>query len=137
MNISKTVNITHVQNVTALAPLKEVHNIKMNSLAGLAPTAKVEPHTVRLATVSKEEITRNSTVVEQTRVITKEPVAVEAKIIASGPAPKPVLELPKTTVVHTGKAHPAAGPREARGSRSPARRRNRSKPPHEGWRRVG
>ncbi len=107
VNISKTVNITHVQNVTALAPLKEVHTLKMNSLAGLAPTAKVEPHTVRLATVSKEEITRNRTVVEQTRVITKERTTVEAKIIASPPAAKPVhLELPKTTVVHVGKAPP-------------------------------
>ena len=55
--VHKDINLTHVQNVTALTPLKEVHNVRVTNLGGLsqARETKLPAREVKVVPVTKAE----------------------------------------------------------------------------------
>jgi hypothetical protein len=104
VNVIKNVNITNVQNVSVLAPLKEVHNVKVTNLAALAPEAKVRPaHEIKLQTVDRQQIAREQEHVKQVRQVATQRRDTESKLVAGGTvhvkptekAPTVKLTLPK------------------------------------------
>jgi WXXGXW repeat (2 copies) len=95
--ISNKVNLTHVQNVTVLAPLKEVHNLKVTGLGALTPgkETKVAPHVMKLEAVPKAEVIREQKAAAQVHALGIERREAEAKVLTSGRIP----------VMHTDPPH--------------------------------
>jgi hypothetical protein len=87
--VSKTINLTHIQNVTALAPLKQVNNVKVTHLGGISPgkETKVPPHVMKLAPVPKlEHIQIQKAAVQVHNLGTQRQVS-EAKQLSQGNIP--------------------------------------------------
>ena len=106
--VQKNIGITHIQNVTALASLKDIHNAKVTGLGslGLAKGGVVAPHVVKLETVSKQESLTQQKVATQMRdagVLRRDS---EAKMLVQGgvpinhtdPAKTVKFDLPKAPV---------------------------------------
>jgi hypothetical protein len=87
--VNKNINLTHVQNVTVLAPLKQVNNIKVTGLGGLTPgkESKVVPHTVQLQAVPKADYVREQKIATQVRDFAVQRRETEAKILGGGNIP--------------------------------------------------
>ncbi len=118
--VTRNINLTHVQNVTALAPLREVPNFKMTSLGALSPgrETKVAPHEVKLVAVPKAEYVREQKVAAQARDLGLERRATEAKLLVQGGVPVKHTD-PATAVKFALPAPPphVTAPPAARGSR--------------------
>jgi hypothetical protein len=99
--VHKNINLTHVQNVTALAPLKEIHNTKVTNLGSLsqAQTSKVPPRDVRIEKVTQDDHTRQQKVAEQARQLAQQRRENEAKILGQGGAPLKHTDPPKVVKV--------------------------------------
>jgi hypothetical protein len=104
VNVIKNINITNVQNVSVLAPLKEVHNVQVTNLASLAPKVKAPPpHVVKLQPVNREQIAQVKEHIQQVQHMAQTRREVESKLVAGGtvhtkPAEHPQgaqLSLPK------------------------------------------
>jgi hypothetical protein len=106
--VSKTVPVTHVQNVTALTPLGQVHTTKVTHLAGLGKTASVAPTVVKVAPVSKEHLVQQQKTAVQIREVGNQWHQSEAKVIAQKTTVK-VTEPHKVVKVEMPK-HPVPPP---------------------------
>jgi hypothetical protein len=85
VSVIKNVNVTNVQAVSALAPLKEVHNLSVTNLAALAPAAKAPPvREIKLQQVNKEQITREKEHIQQVREVAQKRTEIESKLVAGG-----------------------------------------------------
>jgi hypothetical protein len=93
--VHKNVNITHVQNVTALTTIKELPKARVTNLAqvGGAPAAAARP--IKLEAVSKEAHEREVKAAEVMRVTAQQRREAEAHAFVGGKAP----------VAHTDPAH--------------------------------
>ncbi len=117
VNVIKNVNITNVQNVSVLAPLKEVRNVKVTNLAALAPSAKAPPaREIKLQPVDRQQIAQVKEHVQQVRQVSKARGETESKLVAGGtvhvkpgtPAQGAQLKLPKAPAAP---ARPPAAPK--------------------------
>jgi hypothetical protein len=99
--VHKDVNLTHVQNVTALAPVKEIHNTKVTNLGSLsqAQTTKVPPRDVKIEKVMPDDHARQQKVAEQGRQLAQQRRENEAKILAQGSAPLKHTDPPKAVKI--------------------------------------
>jgi hypothetical protein len=95
--VHKNVNLTHLQNVTALAPLKAVPNYKATHLAALTPgkESKVEPRAVKLVAVPQAEHLREQKAAVQMREFGQERRASEATMLHQGATPIKHTDAPK------------------------------------------
>ena len=105
-----------MQNVTALAPLKEVHNIRVTNLATLSGVkeTKVAPRVVKLEPVPKEEHAREVKAAAQVREIGVQRRVTEAKMLSSGTVPVRHTDPPKAVKLELPKPPPhVVAPRPA------------------------
>jgi hypothetical protein len=108
--VSKAVNITNVQNVTAVQPVRKAKGLPVTALSSLAgvradPSKREPEHReVRLQQASREHLEAERKQVERYRAVTKERAAKEAELAArvkgakaAAPAPPARVryELPK------------------------------------------
>jgi WXXGXW repeat (2 copies) len=96
--VLKNINLTNAQNVTALAPLKEVHDLQVTALGSLsqAKETKVPAHVVKLEAVPKVEHARDVKVAGLMRDAAQERRQVEAKMLKEGGGPVARTSPPKT-----------------------------------------
>jgi WXXGXW repeat (2 copies) len=96
--IHKDIHLTNVQNVTVLAPLKEVHELHVTGLSSLSgvKVTKVPEHVVKLEAISREEHAREvkSAVVMRESAIQRREV--EAKILHEKGGPILHTDPPRT-----------------------------------------
>jgi hypothetical protein len=95
--VHKNINITHVQNVTALAPLKEVHNTQQTNLGSLSQVkeSKISHPVVKLENVPKEEHAREQKAAAQIRDLGVQRHNMETKILSQGGVPVQHTDPPK------------------------------------------
>ena len=95
--VHKDVHLTHVQNVTALAPLKEAHNIRVTSLSSLSgiKETKVPVRAVKILPVAKEEHAREVKVAAQVRAVGVQRRESEAQMLRTGGVPVLHTDPPK------------------------------------------
>jgi hypothetical protein len=103
LGVTRNINITHGQSMTALTPLAQVHNTSVTRLSTLAPTFKPEPaHVVKLQTVTREQVASERRAVEHVHQVALTRREVERKLVTSGPLPgksgETRLELPRSPV---------------------------------------
>jgi hypothetical protein len=112
--VSKNINLTHVQNVTALAPLKEVNNLKITHLGAITPgkETKVAPHVMKLEGVPKEERIGAQKAATQLHNLGVERQASEAKLLVQGGNPVKHTDPPRTVKLEVPRA-PVEAPRFA------------------------
>jgi hypothetical protein len=106
--VNKNVNLTHVQNATALAPLKEVHNTRVTNLGALSPgkETKVVPRAVTIVPVPKAEHAREVKVATQIRDVAHQRRDTEAKILNQGGIPVKHTDPPKAVKIELPKPPP-------------------------------
>jgi hypothetical protein len=89
--IHQNVNITHAQALTALRPLKEVHNLHATGLATLGKTPPSKPaeaaRTIKLEEVAREQRERQQVVAEHQRQLAQERRKAEEKLHLDGGVP--------------------------------------------------
>jgi hypothetical protein len=90
--VDRNVNITHLQNVSALAPLTQIHNMPVTHLAGLAGVRgpdearpAIAPHVFRLQAVSREQRAQEQRQAAQVHALAKERRTTEARLLTEGP----------------------------------------------------
>jgi len=113
--VNKTVNITNIQNVSVLAPVRSASTVQVTALARLAgPDAvdRTKPKTIRVEKVSKEVITQERRQAEHFRTLVAERRTVEAKV-ARSEAPT------KGPVRHKFEAVKSAPPRKLKAPAAP------------------
>ena len=110
--VNKSINITNVQNVTALAPLKEVKNIKVTNLGSLTPgvQAKVQPRPVKIEAVAKDVHAREIKQATQIQTFGVQRQATEAKVLHQGGIPVQHTDAPKTVPLAIPKPIPHVTP---------------------------
>jgi len=138
--VSKTVNITHVQNVTALAPLRKAETVRATGLARLAglrdgeksaPVAK----TYRIEKVRESVVKEERKHVERYKVVAQHRKAAETKAAAKlsdGKLKEPAkvrIELPKTTPPPRAIKSPAPPPPPVRKAEDKSKDRDKGKSP--------
>jgi hypothetical protein len=88
--VHKSVNITHAQNVSVLAPLPQLHNTRVTALAGLGTAPKVEgrvtvsPPVVKLQPVPRPQVLQEQKAAVQFRAVEKQRREGEARILSAG-----------------------------------------------------
>jgi hypothetical protein len=103
--VSKTVNITTVQNVHAIAPIGRINNTKVTILSSLATkTTKFEPHVVKTEVVTKEQRTELHTAVAPYREAVVQRHVVETKSLVEGHTPVKVTDTSRTVKIEVPKA---------------------------------
>jgi hypothetical protein len=95
--IHKDVHLTHVQNVTALAPIKDVAKSRVTNLAQIsgAKDPGRAARDLKLEAVTREALDRERKAAEVQRATAQQRREVEAKVLAAGKAP----------VLHTDPPH--------------------------------
>jgi hypothetical protein len=141
VNVVKNINITNVQNVSVLAPLKEVHNVRVTNLASLAPGFKPPAeHAIKLQEVNKEQIARVREHIQQVHQVAQTRREVESKLVAGGTVhAKPAehlqgtkLNLPKPAAPAQppqGPAKPPPPPQQPKHEERPIPQHESPKPP--------
>jgi len=122
--VRDNINLTHAQNVTALAPLKEVHNTRVTHLGALggAPESKAGSHTLKLQPVPPDEHTRERQAAAQLRQAAQQRHETESRMLNEGGVPVRHTDPPRAVRVEAPRpAPPAAAPRPA--IRTPPQRR--------------
>jgi WXXGXW repeat (2 copies) len=89
VKVLKNVNLTHLQNVSVLAPLKEFNNTKLTHLGALGTGKKAPPPgtTLKLQAVPKEEHLREQKAATQLHDTAIERRQTEAKMLIQGGNP--------------------------------------------------
>jgi len=117
VNVNKNISVTHMQNVTALAPVTKIHGTTVTALSSLGKETtgakKPEPIVLKVEKMPKEQHAEAVKAITQSHDAGKQRLQVESKIIEGGHAPfKPsdpphvVKYTPPKTV-----AIPPAGPK--------------------------
>jgi hypothetical protein len=144
INVSKTINITHIQNVRALAPLRQAPDMQITALGAFArgqgsdtkPALKTQA--IKLEAVTKEQQTQHLKVAQQLRQGSALRQVEEGKVVRDGKAPvKPTdpplrvkLDLPKLAVVPPGETKPVRKPPPP-AAPTPPKHEDRPIPPFE------
>jgi len=112
VNVNKNVNLTNIQNVTALAPLKDIHNAKVTHLGSLgqAKETKVPNTVLKLQTVPKEEHAREQKVAIQMHDAGTQRRETEAKLLTQGGIPVKHTDPPKTVKLAVPQPPPHVAP---------------------------
>ncbi|QVL31037.1 YXWGXW repeat-containing protein [Telmatocola sphagniphila] len=111
--VLQSTGFTHLQNVSAVTPLKDFHNVRVTNLSELGGVkASVPAREIKVRAVANEERARELKVVEQSRQTAQIRHQEEAKIFQPGKAPviqsEPrsiKLEIPKP-IPHVGNPGP-------------------------------
>jgi hypothetical protein len=103
--LNKTLNVTNLQTVSAVASLTQVNNKPASQL--IRPTDRKEPNLVRLASVSREERQREEKAAGQFHQGARARQQQEAQLIQLGGAPVRPTDPAKTV-----RLHPAQAPAE-------------------------
>jgi hypothetical protein len=114
--VHKAIHLTNAQNVTALAPLKEVHNLRVTALGSLGGSmdAKAPAHVVKLEAVSKEEHAREVKAAAVIRDAAQQRHEAEGKSVQQGKVPVAHTDPAKTVRLALPAPPPAiAAPRPA------------------------
>jgi hypothetical protein len=117
VTVHKDINLTHLQNVTALAPLKEVHNTRVTQLGALSQEkeSKGGSHVLKLEPVPQEEQARAQKAAAQLRQAASQRRDVEARLLSEGGVPVKHTDPPKAVKVALPQPPPpVATPRPAR-----------------------
>lgn len=95
--VHKNVNITNVQNVTALTTLKDVHNTRLTNLGSLSkvPESKIAHQEVKLQPIAKEEHAREVQAAAQLHAVGQQRRDAEAGLIRQGGVPIAHTDAPK------------------------------------------
>jgi hypothetical protein len=110
--VHKNINLTHLQNVTALAPLQQVHNTRVTHLGSLSQVkaSKVPSHVLKLQAVPKEEHARQQQAAAQLRGAAQQRRDTEAKALSQGGVPVKHTDPPRAARLPLRAAPPAAAP---------------------------
>jgi hypothetical protein len=106
--VAKNVNITNIQNVSVLSPVKTINKVNvtaLSSLAGVPVTLKapIAPQPIRVERLSKERLQEERNQVTRFRALARERQATETRLIGKAPtttAATPLrakVELPRGT----------------------------------------
>jgi hypothetical protein len=106
--INKNINITHLQSVSAVAPVTHFNNTKVTGLASLS-TAKVnahnvENHVVRVEAVPKEQKAAVRTAVTTFRETADKRHVAETKMLAEGHTPIKATDPPRSVKIEVPRA---------------------------------
>jgi len=88
--VNKNLNITNVQNVSVLAPIRTVNNVRVTALAGLGrPRGAAAPidRSVRIEKVGRDRLAEDRKVVDHYRAVVAERSRHEARLLRSGAVP--------------------------------------------------
>jgi hypothetical protein len=109
--VRKTINLTNTQNVTALAPLKEVHDLRVTGLGSLGGgnESKVSAHVVKLEAVPKEDHARAVQAAGVMREAARQRHEVETKMLKEGGGPVAHTDPPRTVRLGLPETPPAVG----------------------------
>jgi hypothetical protein len=123
--VNKSVNITNIQNVSVLQPIKKVNNLHVTALASLAggkagaPATGPIKHQITMERVSKERLAEEKRSAQRIRAIATQRAAAQSKVMKERPAAaKPDVKapvkvphnLPKTTPPARVIRHPVKPP---------------------------
>ena len=93
--VGRSINITNVQNVSVLAPLTQINNMRVTHLAGLAGVRgadearpAITPHVFKLQTVSREQRAQEQRQAAQVHALAQERRTTEARLLSEGPPHK-------------------------------------------------
>jgi hypothetical protein len=105
VTVNKSLNISHIQNVSVVAPVTRIQNTKVTNLSALAApkTVKVEPHVIRTVTLPPEHKAAVHQAVPDFRKTTQQRHEAEAKILSAGNAPHKVTDPPHSTKITIAK----------------------------------
>jgi hypothetical protein len=144
--VNKSINVTNLQNVSALAPLTQVNNTRITHLAPLAggdpaKAPRVGTPALKLAEVPKQERVQEQKAASQLHSVAQQRRQHEAKLLAEGGVPvKPTdppkqakLDLPRPTVTKpvTPDTRPAARPPQPPAPPTAPKHEERPIPPHQ------
>lgn len=112
VNVQQNVHLTNAQNVTALAPLKEAHNMPVTNLGSLGQVkeATIPNHMVKLAPVAKEEQAREQKAAAVMREVAAQRRQTEAKMLSEGGVPFKHTDPPKAVKFEHPNAPPQGSP---------------------------
>ena len=105
--VHKNINLTHVQNVVVLAPLKEIHNTKVTNLGSLHEKGSTVPDRVlKLEPVSKEEHAREQKAAAQLAEAARLRHEAELRLLHEGGTPLRHTDPPKALKLELPKPLP-------------------------------
>jgi hypothetical protein len=119
VNVNKNIAITHIQNVSVLAPVTKIHDTTVTSLSSLsrqeAGVKKPENRTLKMETMPKDQHAQAVKAVTQSREAGVQRHQTEAKILAGGTAPVKASDPPHAVKLAPPKtiAIPPNGPKPA------------------------
>jgi hypothetical protein len=133
--VNKTVNVTNVQNLRVVAPLKRINDARVTGLVSLAfapgaarPEARREAEAVmHLARVTGEEHARYQKTAATVRELTRQRAAGEAQLLRDLTGGQHALDAPRIVKVDRTRERPPANAPPA--PRSPERAPERAAPP--------
>jgi hypothetical protein len=114
INVRNNINLTHLQNVTVLAPLKDVHNMRVTHLGSLSQVqeSRVGNHVLKLEPVPQAERAREQRATAQIRATAQQRHDNEERMLNQGGVPIRHTDPPKAVRMEYPKAiPPAAAPR--------------------------
>jgi hypothetical protein len=119
VNVNKNINITHIQNVSVLAPVTKIHDTTVTSLSSLsrqeAGVKKPEAYVLKVEKMPKEQHAEAVKTITQLREAGQQRHQTEAKILSGGNAPAKATDPPHTVKITPPKivAIPPSGPKPA------------------------
>ena len=117
VNVHKNINLTHVQNVTALAPLKAIHNTRVTNLGALSQVkaSKIPNRVLKIEPVPQAEHAREQKAAAQLREVAQRRRETEAQMLSKGGIPVKHTDPPRAVKLELPKPLPAVvAPRPVR-----------------------
>jgi hypothetical protein len=116
--VNKNINITNIQNVSALAPLTQVNNTRVTNLASLANVRAAEGKApfiakpvLKLQTVAREQRIQEQKAAAQLHSVAQQRHQMETRMLSEGPAPVRVTDKPRQAKIELPRAAQSPGPR--------------------------
>jgi len=122
VNVHNNINLTHVQNVTALAPLNEIHNTRVTNLGSLSlpKSGQATGRVVRLEPVPKEQHAQEQKAAAQLREAAQQRRDLEGKMLSQGGVPVQHTDPPRAVRLDLPGSRPvAATPSPVQGPAQP------------------
>jgi len=131
--VNKNINLTNIQNVSALAPLPQIHNTRVTNLAGLAGIREAErkmPHIVtpvlRMQAVPREQRVQVQKTATQLHAVAQQRRQTEGRLLSDGGTPVRVTDKPRLGKIELPRpalprSIPAPGPKAGEKRTPPAR----------------
>ncbi len=110
--VHKDINLTQLQNITALVPLREVHDTRATQLGALSQVkeSKVDSHVFKLKAVPKEERARQGQTAARLRQAAQQRHDLEARLLTQGGVPVKHTDPPRAARLGLAAPGPAAVP---------------------------